>query len=54
MFAEVQGLIQDMIDRLQKEAASDATEKAFSDEERARTKEKTGTWRPISPSFTWR
>ena len=35
MFAEVKGLIQDMIDRWQKEAASEATEKAFCDEELA-------------------
>jgi len=42
VFAKVKGLIQDMLDRLQKEAASEATEKAFCDEELAKTEEKKG------------
>jgi len=40
VFAKVKGLIQEMIDRLQKEAAAEATEKAFCDEEMAKTEEK--------------
>merc|ERR1711865_200011 len=42
VFAKVKGLIQDMLDRLQKEAASEATEKAFCDEEMAKAEEKKG------------
>jgi uncharacterized phage infection (PIP) family protein YhgE len=42
VFAKVKGLIQDMIDRLLKEAAAEATEKAFCDDEMAKTEEKKG------------
>jgi len=40
VFAKVKGLIQDMIDRLLKEAAAELTEKAFCDDEMAKTEEK--------------
>jgi DNA repair exonuclease SbcCD ATPase subunit len=39
-FAKVKGLIQDMLERLQKEAEADATEKAFCDKELAETRAK--------------
>merc|ERR1719379_2135946 len=42
VFAKVKGLIQDMIDKLMQEAAAEATEKAFCDEEMAKTEEKKG------------
>jgi len=41
-FAKVKGLIQDMIARLESEAGADATEKAYCDEQLAKTKEKKG------------
>jgi len=39
-FAKVKGLIQDLIGKLEKEAGSEATEKAFCDEEMAKTEAK--------------
>merc|ERR1719247_2857301 len=39
-FAKVKGLITDMISKLESEAASEATEKAYCDEELAKTKAK--------------
>jgi hypothetical protein len=41
-FAKVKGLIQDMISKLENEAGSEATEKAYCDEQIARTEEKKG------------
>lgn len=42
VFAKVKGLIQDMLDKLLKEAEAEATEKSYCDEEMAKTKEKKG------------
>merc|ERR1712032_1002472 len=39
-FAKVKGLIRDLITRLEKEAVADATEKAYCDEEMAKTEAK--------------
>merc|ERR1719182_732408 len=39
-FVKVRGLIQDLLDRLTAEAASEATEKAYCDEQMAKTEEK--------------
>merc|ERR1719497_253361 len=39
-FAKIKGLISDMIAKLEKEASADATEKAYCDEEMAKTKAK--------------
>jgi len=39
-FAKIKGLIQDMVERLEKEAEADATKKAFCDKELAETNEK--------------
>ena len=39
-FAKVKGLIQDMLETLQKEAGADATEKAYCDEQIAKTEAK--------------
>merc|ERR1719271_1255483 len=41
-FAKVKGLIQELIDRWTKEAAAEATEKAYCDSEMAKTEEKKG------------
>merc|ERR1719158_2469062 len=41
-FAKVKGLIQELIDRLVAEAAAEATEKAYCDDEMAKTEEKKG------------
>merc|ERR1719188_608127 len=41
-FAKVKGLISDLIERLEQEAASEATEKAYCDDEIAKTEEKKG------------
>merc|ERR1719160_249525 len=41
-FAKVKGLIQELIDKLVAEAAAEATEKAYCDEEMAKTEEKKG------------
>merc|ERR1719272_2268350 len=42
VFAKIKGLIGDMIAKLQKEAENDATEKAYCDEEMAKTEAKKG------------
>merc|ERR1719237_1557802 len=39
-FAKIKGLVQDMIEKLEKEAEADATHKAFCDKELAETNEK--------------
>merc|ERR1711963_1071034 len=41
-FAKIKGLIQDMITRLEREAGSEATEKAYCDEQIAKTEFKKG------------
>jgi len=41
-FAKVRGLIQELIERLESEAGADATEKAYCDEQMAKTEEKKG------------
>merc|ERR1712026_319738 len=41
-FAKIKGLIQDMIARLEKEAGAEATEKAYCDEQIAKTEFKKG------------
>jgi len=42
VFAKVKGLIQDMLDKLVKEAAEEATEKAYCDEQMSKTEAKKG------------
>jgi len=42
VFAKIKGLVSDMIAKLEKEAEDDATEKAYCDEEMAKTEEKKG------------
>jgi len=42
VFAKIKGLVSDMIAKLEKEAEEDATEKAYCDEEMAKTEEKKG------------
>ena len=40
VFGKIKGLIQDLVSKLEKEAAEDATEKAFCDEEMSKTEAK--------------
>merc|ERR1712151_1363800 len=42
VFAKIKGLIQDMIAKLEKEAGAEATEKAYCDEQIAKTEQKKG------------
>merc|ERR1740115_689689 len=57
VFAKVKGLINDMISKLESEAKSEATEKAYCDEELAKTEARNLNWtlrcRSLPPRSTW-
>merc|ERR1719267_193453 len=52
VFAKVKGLISDMISKLEKEAEAEATEKAYCDEEMAKTEAKKGELESVISRLT--